>query len=52
MKNKVENKYKEILYFKRPISQNHSPMSIKSRAGQFASFDALKHKEVMEKITK
>ncbi len=45
----MEDKYKAILYFKRPISNTHQPMSLKARASQFASFDALKHKEVIEK---
>ncbi len=33
----------------RPISKNHPPMSKKSRASQFASFDALKGYEKKEK---
>ncbi len=44
----MKNKYKEILYFKRPMSNTHQPMSIQARAGQFASFDALKYKEVVK----
>ncbi len=44
-----QDKYHDILYLKRPRSNKHLPMSVKSRAGQFSSFAALKgHKESVE----
>lgn len=34
-------KYKDMLYMKRPISKRHTPMPLENRAAQFAPFAAL-----------
>ena len=35
------SQYKDMLYWKRPISRNHPPMDIMDRAAQFSPFAAL-----------
>ena len=46
-------KYKNIINNKRPISRNHPPLSIESRAAQFSSFDALVgFKDVVRETTR
>ena len=37
----INEKYRDMLYMKRPASKRYTPMSIKDRAGQFAPFKAL-----------
>ena len=37
----INEKYRDMLYMKRPASKRNTPMSIKDRAGQFAPFKAL-----------